>query len=379
MYRWQQALLYLRYCVSEDLLKVAKKIRKARTAKKYNQKLTHKQQAQVEQNIEKRIETLRAEGAVEAIVISHLGYQVICQCLEQDTGQYLEQHPEQRLGQQYGELLLCDWRQNMGALCVGDRVLLTLEAETGMVEALLPRKNMIEKYNSYKGMRPLAANIDLLLVVVTVEPLLQTSLLDRYLVAATALGLETLIFFNKCDVLATVDANTKQSIDNYQQIYQSIADCQWLNGSAKKGLGLTEIKQQLADKITVITGQSGVGKSSLINALIPDLNIQTMTISEISKLGRHSTTNSTLYHLEKIGGLIDTPGVRSFETSYFDKSAIEAGFREIAPFLGGCHFSDCSHTHEKNCSIISALENKEISQLRYDSFIQMLSELDKNQ
>lgn len=367
MCRWQQALLYLRYCVSGDLLKVAKKIRKARTAKKYNQKLTHKQQAQVEQNIEKRIETLRAEGAIEAIIISHLGYQVICQSL-------VPQSEEKN-----GELLLCDWRQNMGALCVGDRVLLTLEAETGMVEALLPRKNVIEKYNSYKGMRPLAANIDLLLVVVTVEPLLQTSLLDRYLVAATALGLKTLIFFNKCDVLATVDANTKQSIDNYQQIYQSIADCQWLNGSAKKGLGLTEIKQQLADKITVITGQSGVGKSSLINALIPDLNIQTMTISEISKLGRHSTTNSTLYHLGETGGLIDTPGVRSFETSYFDKSAIEAGFREIVPFLRGCHFSDCSHTHEKNCSIISALENKEISQLRYDSFIQMLSELDKNQ
>lgn len=346
---------------------MVKKISKSRATKKVATKLTHKQLAQVEQNIEKRIEELTYQGAITAIVISHLGYQVICQPLQTDANTD-------------NQLLACDWRQNLGSLCVGDRVLITLEAEKGVVEAVLPRKNVIEKYNTYKGARALAANIDLLLVVLTLKPLFQPSLLDRYLVSANRLGLETYVFFNKVDLLVDADTDTQKMVTECEQIYSHIPDCHWLNGSAKQGLGLDVLQNVLANKVTVIAGQSGVGKSSLINALIPDLNIQTKSISEVSGLGRHSTTNSTLYHLSETGleqgSLIDTPGVRSFETVHYDKTVIEAGYREIAPFLGRCQFSDCSHTHEKNCSIISALNDKAISQLRYDSFIQMLSEVE---
>lgn len=329
-------------------------------SRRSNKKLTNKQQSNVSDNLEKRIEKLRADNAVEATVISHMGYNIIVQTDSESP------------------LLACDWRQNIGAVCAGDNVLISESDNDAnpVIEAVLPRKTVIEKQNVYRGAKPFAANIDQILVIVTHEPMFQASLLDRYIIMATVVGIDCLVYFNKTDILT--DPKTIAHIDHLQAIYEKIPNVTWVRGSIKTQHGLDDLTAKLDNRKTVITGQSGVGKSTLINALIPDINVQTMSISTASGLGRHSTTNSTLYRLDKntmhTGILIDTPGVRSFDTYHLSASQVENGFAEIQPFLGHCQFSDCSHTHEKKCAIKNAIANEQISELRYNSFLQILHE-----
>lgn len=329
-------------------------------SRRSNKKLTRKQQATVSDNLEKRIAKLRAAEAVEATVISHVGYQVITQTTRT------------------APLLACDWRQNIGAICAGDRVLIsqTQQDTNPIIEAVLPRKTVIEKQNTYRGAKPFAANIDQIMVIITHQPMFQPSLLDRYLIMSCVVGVDCLIYFNKTDTLD--QPKTCQQIDYLESVYQKIPGVSWVRGSLKKQQGLTNLMAQLDNKKTVITGQSGVGKSTLINVLIPDIKIQTLSISQASGLGRHSTTNSTLYHLDETtmhsGILIDTPGVRSFDTYHLSTRQIENGFAEIQPYLGHCQFSDCSHTHEQNCAIKTAVTDGYLSELRYNSFLQTLTE-----
>lgn len=338
-------------------------------SRRSQKKLTHRQQKTVQQNIDKRIEQLRQSNAVEATVISHMGYNIIVQTADD------------------APLIACDWRQNIGAICAGDRVLMTEQTSTDTgsdhsdshryrIEAILPRQSVIEKQNVYRGAKPFAANIDQILVIITHEPMFQASLLDRYIIMANVVGIDCLIYFNKMDILT--DSDTITHVERLKSIYTAIPNVRWCSGSLKTTDGLDELTQQLNQRNTVITGQSGVGKSTLINALIPDISVQTKSISEASGLGRHSTTNSTLYRLShrqtQQGVLIDTPGVRSFDTYHLNADQVEQGFAEITPFLGYCHFSDCSHTHEKKCAVLAAVADGHISEIRYNSFLQILQE-----
>lgn len=342
---------------------MARKLAPERSPKK-GKKLTKQQKNTVEGNLQKRIQKLREHNALEATVISHMGYNIIVQTA-----------PD-------ANLLACDWRQNIGAVCAGDQVLVTEQANLDTdnqhyrIEAVLPRHSVIEKQNVYRGAKPFAANIDQILVIITHEPMFQPSLLDRYLAMANVIGVDCLIYFNKTDLLT--DKNTTAHIARMQAIYEKIPRIHWVNGSLKTEHGLADLSTALTNRKTVITGQSGVGKSTLINALIPDIEVQTMSISTASGLGRHSTTNSTLYRLNQAsmsnGTLIDTPGVRSFDTYHLSPQQINNGFAEIQPYLGYCRFSDCSHTHETDCAIKQAVVDARISEMRYDSFLQMLNE-----
>lgn len=315
-------------------------------------KLSIQQQSRVADNVEKRRELLLAENAEQGLVISHLGFEVVIKRTD-------------------GGLIGCQWRQDVGDICVGDTVLISQsDNQAPIIEAILPRANVIEKHNLYKGFKPFSANFQQLLVVVTHAPELQTSLLDRYLVTANYVGVNTLIFFNKSDTLATRD-----EFERIADVYRNLDSTDWHFGSVKTGEGLDAVRAQLQDKRTIIVGQSGVGKSSLINTLIPTLEIQTMAISELSQLGRHSTTNSTLYELPFGGELVDTPGVRSFDTYRLSREVVEAGFTDIAPFIGLCKFSNCSHNKEPQCALKNAVNNGDIHPDRFASFLQVLDEL----
>lgn len=332
-------------------------------SRRSNKKLTIQQQLTVNDNLAKRIDTLRKQQATEATVISHMGYNIIVQ-----------EHAN-------APLLACDWRQNIGPICAGDQVLISNSDDSGndnkpIIEIVLPRKTVIEKQNIYRGAKPFAANIDQIIVIITHEPMFQPSLLDRYLIMATSIGIDCLIYFNKVDILT--EPKICRHIDEMERIYQSIEHVTWVRGSTQVSNGLDDLITHLQHRKTVITGQSGVGKSSLINALIPNLAIQTKSISTASGLGRHSTTNSSLYRLGNSGILIDTPGVRSFDIYHLSADEIARGFAEIYPYLGYCQFSDCSHTHEKKCALKDAVKAEKISELRYNSFLQILSEVNQN-
>ncbi len=283
-------------------------------------------------------------------------------------GQHLMVREEN--GRQYH----CLFRQNLGEIVCGDRVLWQPVADgQGVVISLLPRDTVLSRPDYSGRDKPLAANITQLVVVLAPRPPPTGYLTDQYLIAAELIGVKALITLNKADLLAPGEwREFQQTFARYQDIgYPVIAV------SARREHGLEPLLEHLRGETSILVGQSGVGKSSLINAMIPNPEEAVGELSEASGLGRHTTSVATLHFLENGAELIDSPGVRSFRLGKIDIRDLEKGFREFAPYLGKCRFSNCRHRNEPGCALTEAVESGAIHPERLKNFLHMAEQLEK--
>jgi ribosome biogenesis GTPase len=271
-----------------------------------------------------------------------------------------------------GMLVPCLLRQNIGQAVCGDRVAWqSTQNNQGVVTALEQRSSVLIRPNYSGHEKPLAANIDRIVIVLAPEPAPRRYLLDQYLLSAELLGMEALICLNKCDLLDDRgQAWFDREFGDYPDIgYRSI------QVSARQQQGLDPLLQEIGQGTAILLGQSGVGKSSLASALLPDREIQTGKLSDITGKGRHTTTATTLYHLPAGGELIDSPGVRSFRPMVKTLAELEQGFREFQPLLGQCRFSNCQHGSEPDCALDAAATLGQIDGRRLQTFRHMADHL----
>ena len=262
-------------------------------------------------------------------------------------------------------------------VAVGDRVELIQNQEgTAFITEIEDRRNYIirKSINLSKQSHIIAANVDLALLVVTVNyPQTSTTFIDRFLASAEAYRVPVVLVFNKTDLL-------DEDENRYQQmlitLYETIGyECRAI--SAEKGDGVEELRPLLDGKITLLSGNSGVGKSTLINRLVPEANLRTAEISDAHNTGQHTTTFSEMIPLSSAEGwLIDTPGIKGFGTFDMEREELTSYFKEIFHFSKGCRFSNCTHTHEPGCAVLQALEDHYIAQSRYQSYLSMLDDKD---
>ena len=267
----------------------------------------------------------------------------------------------------------CTWRQNLGAIVVGDKVIWQRIDEThGVISAILPRESLLERPNFHGKTKLVAANIDQIFIVSSPVPTMQTALIDRYLVAVELAEIKPVIVVNKIDLLSKEE---RHKLEKEMWCYSNIGyDVLYISSHARNGL--KSLEDQLENKVSILVGQSGVGKSSTINALLPDLNIQVGALSVISKLGKHTTSASRLYHLANISGsIIDSPGVRDFGLWHLEKEDIPFGFTEFKPYLGSCKYKNCSHINEPHCAILEALKENKISRGRWKNYMNIYNAL----
>ncbi|MCU7845027.1 MAG: small ribosomal subunit biogenesis GTPase RsgA [Candidatus Thiodiazotropha sp. (ex Monitilora ramsayi)] len=264
-----------------------------------------------------------------------------------------------------GELIQCQTRQNIGDPVCGDRVILEMTGSaSGVVTALLPRESVLSRPDFSGREKPLAANLTQLVIVLAPRPEPSGYLLDQYLVTAETIQVKPIIAINKTDLLEGGAAEEfYSSLAHYDGIGYPIVRI-----SAKLDHGLDALIDKLQGETSILVGQSGVGKSSLINSLLPNHDVETGRLSQATGLGCHTTSAATLYHLAQGGELIDSPGVRSFRLSDLSREEIEHGFPEFRPFLGECRFHNCTHEHEPDCAILTAMNEGKISLLRLENF-----------
>ncbi len=309
-----------------------------------------------DQNIDRKLDTGELGPEQEGLVISHFGTQVDIEATE---------------GTARGEIKRCHMRANLGSIVTGDRVVWRDGDPLGVIVATLPRRSLLSRPNIQGELRAVAANIDTIVITIAPEPTPFANLIDRYLVAAETVAIEPLILLNKTDLL---------SADNQQQLAVLLASYEQIGyrtirASTKSSDGLDTLKAQLNNRISVFVGQSGVGKSSLINELLPGVDIKVGALSENTLKGTHTTTTARLYHFPDGGDLIDSPGIREFGLWHIDRQALLEGFREFRPFLGHCRFRDCHHEQEPGCALRKALKDGLIQPRRMESYRTILNSL----
>lgn len=262
-------------------------------------------------------------------------------------------------------------------VAVGDRVEVT-RADDGSayITAISPRKNYIIRRasNLSKEAHILAANIDQAFLIVTLaHPVTSTTFIDRFLSTAEAYRIPAVIVINKVDLLTGDD--DRELLEAVTYLYRSIG-YGVIHTSALTGEGVDELRDAMKGKITLLSGNSGVGKSSLINDVIPGLDLRTAEISHTHLTGMHTTTFSEMFPLPQGGYLIDTPGVKGFGTIDYDKYEVAHFFPEIFRISSDCRYGNCTHTHEPGCAVLQALDENRIAASRYASYLSILEDID---
>lgn len=265
------------------------------------------------------------------------------------------------------------FRRNVGRPCCGDRVRLGPTADDArVVEEILPRDNAFLRADARGRTQVVAANLDRVLVTVANRPLPSRDLLDRYLVAAHSLGITPVIVHNKVDLPreeATPGAVSLGRLEAYRALGYEVA-----RTSCKGPPGVTELVPLVAGRSSILVGQSGVGKSSLINRLVPDRAVQTGALSRVTGKGTHTTTTTMLYHLPDGGSLIDSPGVWEFGLWRLEAAQIAEGFPEFRPWLGACRFNDCRHASEPGCAVKAAVTAGDVAEWRHAAYLRLLAQ-----
>ena len=265
-------------------------------------------------------------------------------------------------------------------VAVGDRVeIVTNQEGTAFISGIEDRRNYIirKSQNLSKQSHIIAANVDLAFLVATIaHPQTSTTFIDRFLASAEAYSVPVVIVFNKVDLLQD-DEDAMRYLDMMVNLYETVG-YRCVRVSAVTGEGLDQLQSMLHDQITLLSGNSGVGKSTIINRLLPGVNLRTAEISEAHDTGMHTTTFSEMLPLPQGGYLIDTPGVKGFGSFDMQPEEIGSYFKEIFYFSKDCRFSNCTHTHEPGCAVIKAVEDHYIALSRYQSYLGMLKDKDEN-
>lgn len=278
-----------------------------------------------------------------------------------------------------GSVQRCNLRRTIKSLVTGDRVVWRAALQNneegrvnGIVEAVHERESVLTRPDFYDGIKPIAANINQIVIVSAILPELSLNIIDRYLVACETLGVEPLIVLNKIDLL---NDESRDQVNDLMNIYRNIG-YRVLEVSGYTNEGIDALTAALAGRISIFAGQSGVGKSSLLNTLLPEnADILVNNVSDVSGLGQHTTTASRLYHFPHGGDVIDSPGVREFGLWHLTPEQVTQGYTEFRDYLGGCKFRDCKHGDDPGCALREAVENGEISVERFENYHRILESM----
>lgn len=272
-----------------------------------------------------------------------------------------------------GETVPCQFRRSVGRPLCGDRVILNKGAEGGWsVDEICERQNVFARADRGGGKQLVAANLDQVLIVIAPKPTPSRDLVERYLVAVHSLGIQPVLVINKSEISPppgpTADTAFDR-IDAYRKLGYSV-----LNVSCKAAPGINALLPVVAHSTSILVGQSGVGKSSLVNQLIPDLELQTSALSRTTGKGTHTTTTTIMYSLPGQGRMIDSPGVWEYGLWAMHPQELASGFPEFQPHLHSCRFNDCRHAGEPGCAIVAALESGQLLDWRYQSYLRLLAQ-----
>ena len=269
-----------------------------------------------------------------------------------------------------GRRVECSYRRSIGRPFCGDRVAIEdADGNTRVVSEILPRKNVFVRAGNRQQKQVVAANLDQVLIVIAPAPEPNRDLVERYLVAVHSLGIEPLIVVNKAELLGEQGEGPLARLGEYSELGYGVVET-----SCKGAPGIDALIPLLENQTSILVGQSGVGKSSLVNALLPDHDLQTGELSRATGKGTHTTTTTIMYTLPCSGRLIDSPGVWEYGLWEMNENELAAGFPEIQSRAGGCRFNDCKHGSEPDCSVRQAVESGEIREWRYQSYLRLLEQ-----